>query len=103
MPRRLACLALLMVAGLGRADGFADDLRYRGKTLTEWLQQLKSDDRAVSLAASRALVYVGPEAQEAAPALLMALKNDDPVVRDRVADALSRIGKDAVPLLAAAL
>src|SRR4051794_30918938 len=103
MPRRLVCLALLMVAGLARADGFADELRYRGDTLAEWLHKLEADDRAVRLAASRVLLHVGPEAREAAPALLMALKNDNAVVRDRVADALARIGPQAVPVLTAAL
>ncbi|MGL4550702.1 MAG: HEAT repeat domain-containing protein, partial [Gemmataceae bacterium] len=94
---------LLVVAGAARADGFADELRYPAQTLGQTLTRLRSADPAVRRAASRALNRVGPEAHEAAPALLMALKSDDEAVRDRVAAALARVGPRAVPLLTAAL
>src|SRR5262249_17345763 len=81
----------------------ADELRYHGRPLSEWLLALRGPDRARRLAASRVLNRVGPEAHEAAPALLMGLKTDDDTVRDRVAAALARIGPRVVPLLTAAL
>src|SRR5262249_4602290 len=82
---------------------YEEDLVYEGSSLKGWLGDLRSADRKVRLRASRVLGHVGPEARDAAPALLMAFKNDDPWARARAAWALARVGPGQVPLLTAAL
>src|SRR5262249_12002056 len=90
------CLALGVLAGGARGQ-FEEDLLYAGRPLRDWLRELKAPDVAVRYRASRVLRFVGPEAREAAPALLMALKNDDIWLRARVAWALARLGPRQVP------
>src|SRR5262249_22272407 len=68
-----------------------------------WLTEVRSPTPAVRRKASRVLRLVGPEADQAAPALLMALRSDDLIIRGRLAWALARLGPKQVPLLAAAL
>ncbi len=56
--------------------------------------------------ADDAVRLIGPEAKDAVPALIAALKDPDEKVRERAAESLDRIGpaaKDAVPALIAAL
>src|SRR5262245_7896178 len=103
--KRLLALALLAGVGGARAEEprYEEDLAYEGRSLKAWLADLRSADAKVRLLASRVLNHVGPEARDAAPALLMALKNDDLWCRARAAWALGRTGPGCVPLLTAAL
>src|SRR5262245_15377183 len=95
---------LLLVAAAGSAapppahePRYEEDLTYEGRSLAAWLGDLRSADQKVRLRASRVLDHVGPEARDAAPALLMAFKNDDPWARARAAWALARLGPGQVP------
>src|SRR5437588_5188193 len=99
MNRLLALLVGLALATAARAGGFEEEVVYRGRSLRELLAAVRSDDVVLRRGASRVLRLVGPEADLAAPALLMALKTDDQIARERVAAALARLGPKQVPLL----
>jgi HEAT repeat protein len=102
---RVVVLGVLLLAGPGRAaaDGYEEDLTYQARALRDWIRNVRGTNPAARRLASRVLRFVGPEAHQAAPALLMALKTEDAIARLRVAQALARIGPRARPLLAAAL
>src|SRR5262245_52723698 len=106
MPRVAALLlATALLAGHppASAAGFDRAVVYQARTLRDWLADLRAKDESVVLRASRVLRLVGPEASDAAPALLMALRHDDLTVRFRLARALAQTGPRQVPLLTAAL
>jgi HEAT repeat protein len=77
------------------------------RTIADWLEDLK--DRRLIVArcsAARALAAMGPKAKEAVPALVQALSDPEPLVRDAAAAALGSIGAaatEAVPALIEAL
>ena len=76
------------------------------KTTTDWIDQLKAKDSAQRLHAVKALGERGNEAAVVAPALALALGDEDAFVRRDAAHALGRIGADAratTPALVAAL
>lgn len=74
------------------------------RTVSELVADLQSPEAEVRFAATEALSSRGAEAQEAIPALIVALSDPSPVpVRGGAMDALSRIGPAAVPALVAAL
>jgi HEAT repeat protein len=80
---------------------------YQGKTLSQWIKQIKSTDPSLVEGAIRAVTSFGPDAaREADPALIEALDHDDTGVRVNAALALTLIGVDdshvgkAVPALA---
>jgi HEAT repeat protein len=98
-------LLLLLLPAVAWADGFPEDLYYGGPTLAALLKRLRDSkvDSDLRAAARTILVHAGPESHEAAPQVLMALKNDSPVVRARLTAALARMGPKVVPALTAAL
>ena len=71
--------------------------------VVDFVRQLQSQNVDVRLSAVKALARIGPEAKEAVPALIAALKDKDDGVRSFAAEALGRIGKEAVPALIVAL
>ncbi len=103
MLRLQTLLVLLLLAPCAPAAGFEEDIVYRGRSLRDWLADVRTGNEVARRRASRVLRLVGPEAGDAAPALLMALKLDDVTARERLAAALARMGPRQVPLLAAAL
>jgi HEAT repeat protein len=94
---------LFCLGDAARAGGFEEDVVYQGRSLRQWLTDIRGSDEADRRKASRVLRLVGPEAADAAPALLLALRTDDLIVRDRIAAALARLGSKKVPILADAL
>src|SRR5436305_7886186 len=98
-----ALLVLLLLTPCAGAAGFEKDVVYRGRSLRDWLADVRTGNEAARRRASRVLRLVGPEASDAAPALLVALKSDDVTARERLAAALARMGPRQVPLLATAL
>lgn len=77
-----------------------------GKTLEEWLKQLKSKDPNDRISACMALEKMGPAARPAIPALRQTLRDEDVTVRILAASTLGGLGPDAaasVPDLIAAL
>jgi len=58
--------------------------------ITDLIRQLKHEHKHVHRAAAETLGGIGPEAKEAAPALIQALQ--DSYVRYRAVEALKRIG-----------
>jgi HEAT repeat protein len=73
-----------------------------GRTLTEWISDLKALAPQSRNAAAYEIAGMGPEAVRAVPALIEALDDPSPVVRFPVTVALGEIGpgaKAAVPRL----
>jgi HEAT repeat protein len=103
MNRLAALLVLFLLAGPARAGDFEEDVVYHGRTLRDWLADINSRDAATRRQASRIMRLVGPEADEAVPALLLALRTDDMIARNRITWALARIGPKKAAVLAAAL
>ena len=58
MNRLAALLVLLLLGGVAQAGGFEEEVIYRDRSLHDWLADLRSDDRAVRLRASRVLRLV---------------------------------------------
>ena len=73
-----------------------------GRTLSEWVADLKAPAPQTRNAAAYELSGMGPAAAAAVPALIEALDDPEPTVRFPVTVALGEIGpaaKDAVPRL----
>jgi HEAT repeat protein len=78
----------------------------RGQSTADLLEQLRAEEPARRLHAIRALGERGGEAAVVAPALALALRDEDAFVRRDAALALGRIGPEArptAPALVAAL
>jgi hypothetical protein len=105
-PELVAVLGELLVNPLTDAlerPGAADALGRPGlKSAVPVLLQALKGDPFVARAAATALGGIGPEAREAVPALLEALRGSDPSLTATAAKALGAIGPDAreaVPIL----
>jgi HEAT repeat protein len=115
----LAAVASLAVAAPLPAQVKQEDIRpkaagttsrmdlYNGKTLSQWIKQVKDRDPSLAEEAIRAVASFGPDAaKDANPALIEALSSYDTGVRVNAALALTIIGVDeshvdkAVPALA---
>jgi HEAT repeat protein len=73
-----------------------------GRTLSEWIRDLKAQAPQTRNAAAYEIAGLGPEAVGAVPALIEALDDSSPVVRFPVTVALGEIGpgaKAAIPRL----
>jgi HEAT repeat protein len=73
-----------------------------GRTLSEWVADLKADAPQTRNAAAYEIAGLGPAAAPAVPALIAALDDPNPTVRFPVTVALREIGPaavDAVPRL----
>jgi len=71
----------------------------QSKSTGEDIAKLKDSDKDVRLEAAKALMGMGPEAKDAAPALVDALDDDDGDVSGCARRALVSIGPDSVPAL----
>ncbi|MDQ7778223.1 MAG: HEAT repeat domain-containing protein [Planctomycetota bacterium] len=113
-------LLLLLPAGCGGGD---EEKVHQGKTVREWTAQLDSQNFDTRHKAAVALAEIGPPARSAVPRLIVMLKDyeserkwkeaqplyevvgvgiissDPPSLTKAAADALAKIGKDAVPAL----
>ncbi|MGV3486469.1 MAG: HEAT repeat domain-containing protein [Planctomycetaceae bacterium] len=86
MKRWLLTVWMVSALSLARAD---EPLKIAGRELPHYQAQLDSDNRVVRLAAAKTLGAFG---EAAGPALLTALKHEDPAVRYTAAVHLGRIG-----------
>src|SRR4051794_5168561 len=73
-----------------------DRVTYEGKTLRQWVEQLKRGDGQKQALAIHALSNVGPQARAAVPALIDALGRRDLTLNLLAADALGKVGPGAV-------
>src|SRR4051794_38304943 len=93
----MICLSVALTASA------QDGGKYEGKTLKEWIAQLKDKDAYERQNAAHAIGQMKFQAKEVVPALAEALKTDkDALVRGEVADTLGRLGysaRDAMPAL----
>ena len=74
-------------------------------TVRELMEKLRSGDQFAALAAAKALGEMGPTANDAVPALALALRDKHKTVREAAAKALSSVGsraRNVVPALRAA-
>src|SRR5262249_7453526 len=76
---------------------------FMGKTVDDWVKDLRSSDPAPRGGAASVLGFMGPKAKAAIPALVKALADSDSFVRLEATQALARMGTAAVPALTAAL
>jgi HEAT repeat protein len=93
-----AVIAVLLSYELGLAGGPG----YKGKTVNQWIEQLKKEtkqNRVIPFGATSALEKMGPSAEAAIPVLIEALENEeiDSSERGNAAFALGGIGRAAVP------
>jgi len=96
-------LPVLLLAALPLCALHAEEEpTYEGKTVSEWIEALKDEDKDVRSGAAEALGEIGPAAKPAVPALIEALGDEDSRV-PVFAAALVKIGADAVPALVVAL
>jgi len=91
----LLTAVLLSVNLLAIVSGNDQELRHQGKTLNEWIEQLRHKDVEVRRSAVSALEHKGLEAKEAIPALIEVLQDEDEYVRATAARALGKIGPEA--------
>jgi HEAT repeat protein len=97
MTSLCVCLTLSVAAGAWPPD---PEPTVRGKTVAEWVQQLREGE---PLEAALALESFGPKAKAAIPDLVDALGRPGIFVRSSASAALAAIGPEAVPALRAAL
>lgn len=107
MSRRGCFLAasLLLFASFAPARAADENPEVGGKTLKQWLQELKSLDPYVNETAIRAIVQFGKEAREATPLLIAKVNDADVGVAANAILALRTIGVEnkEMPALVAAL
>jgi HEAT repeat protein len=100
-------LALVILVGSSAAVGQATPVKVKepvsnGRTLSQWIVDLKAQAPQTRNAAAYEIAGMGPDAVRAVPALIEALDDPSPVVRFPVTVALLEIGpgaKAAVPRL----
>jgi HEAT repeat protein len=99
----LAAAVLLLAPGAwAQGAGSAKEPVSDGRTLSEWVAELKGAAPQTRNAAAYEISGMGPAAAPAVPALIAALDDPDPTVRFPVTVALGEIGpaaKAAVPKL----
>jgi HEAT repeat protein len=98
----LAAAALILTSSAWAQGASAKEPVADGRTLSEWVSDLKSAAPQVRNAAAYEISGMGPAAAAAVPALIAALDDSEPSVRFPVTVALGEIGpaaKDAVPRL----
>ena len=100
-------LALVILMGTSVAAGQATPVKVKepvsnGRTLSQWIVDLKAAAPQTRNAAAYEIAGMGPDAVRAVPALIEALDDPSPVVRFPVTVALLEIGpaaKAAIPRL----
>jgi HEAT repeat protein len=98
----LAAAALILTSSAWAQGASAKEPVADGRTLSEWVSDLKATAPQVRNAAAYEISGMGPAAAAAVPALIAALDDSEPSVRFPVTVALGEIGpaaKDAVPRL----
>jgi HEAT repeat protein len=98
----LLVVLILLPAG---CNSRAEPLRSHGKTVAEWLEELKHPDPAQRKKAVLALGHVGNADAAAIPAVVAAIGDPDSRVRDQAVLSLLRLGplaRQALPALTAA-
>jgi HEAT repeat protein len=99
----LAIVVAIGILSLGKkSDAQEKEPVHDGKTVSQWIELLKSRDSYQRRQAADALLALGPQAKAAVPALALALKDADRTVRELAALALRRLGphaKGVVPAL----
>ena len=103
------CLSFLWICIFAASSLFpgcggsgSDSSPLAGKSVEELRKSLKDPDSTVRSQAAMALAGKGAEAKDAVPDLIRIL-GDAPTVRNKVVEALSKIGSPAVPSLIEAL
>jgi HEAT repeat protein len=91
---------LVRLSGLDPAVVITAQIKQR---VTQWIANLKSTNSEDRRIAAQALGQLGVKAKEGVPALIIALKDREAVVRNAVVSALAQIGPPAVPSLINAL
>src|SRR3954470_1991147 len=107
LKRILGPLALVMLIGTSAATAQAAPVKVKepvsnGRTLRQWILDLKAAAPQTRNAAADEIAGMGPDAVRGVPALIQALEDPRPVVRFPVTVALLEIGpgaKAAVPRL----
>jgi HEAT repeat protein len=107
LKRTLGPLVLAMLIAISAAMAQATPVKVKepisnGRTLSEWIMDLKGRAPQTRNAAAYEIAGMGPAAVRAVPALIEALDDPSPVVRFPVTVALLEIGpgaKAAVPRL----
>ena len=107
LKRILGPLALAMLLGTSAAMAQGTPVKVKepvsnGRTLSQWIVDLKAAAPQTRNAAAYEIAGMGPDAARAVPALIEALDDPSPVVRFPVTVALLEIGpaaKAAVPRL----
>jgi HEAT repeat protein len=94
----LAC-ALVPCAAAAPGGAADEEPAYMGRTLRQWIADLKDDDAVVRHQAAYRLSRMGPRIRAAFPALKIAVKDSDPSVRQFAAEALGYTGPQALPVL----
>ncbi len=98
----LAAAALILTSSAWAQGATSKEPVSHGRTLTQWVADLKGTAPQTRNAAAYEISGMGPAAASAVPALIAALDDPDPTVRFPVTVALGEIGpaaKDAVPRL----
>src|SRR5687768_6444566 len=91
-PLLAFCICLLVAVCQLPAWGQDDGPTYEGKTVGQWVVQLKHRDPDARVEAARSLGKIGPGARAAVPALAEALDDTELEVRIRACEALGFIG-----------
>jgi HEAT repeat protein len=91
-----ALVGLAFVTGISVLAGSDDATKIGGKSASDWVAVLRSDDLKARSDAFVALTLFDPAARGAVPALIDALDDARQDVRIKAADALRSIGPDAV-------
>jgi HEAT repeat protein len=107
LKRMLGLLALALLVGTGAAGAQTTPVKIKepissGRTLSQWILDLKAPAPQTRNAAAYEIAGMGPDAVRAVPALIEALDDPSPVVRFPATVALLEIGpgaKAAVPKL----
>ncbi len=100
--RQIAVMTLLVAVTVPARSWAGDEApgpaipRYEGRTTAEWAGQLASEDVSARKKAAYALWRLGPDAGEAALALVKAIRDTDAYVRGTAAKAVQRLDPNAV-------
>jgi len=101
----LVCVSLFMPVMAFGCQLKTESDAAKGERVSGLVEKLKTGDRNVRIEAAKELAKMGPAAKDAVPALVAALKEEDPErsLHIEVSNALEKIGAAAVPALIEAL
>src|SRR5947209_16820199 len=74
-----ACGLLIILFGRGASSAQEPQVDYHGRTVSQWIEVLRSPDPQLRCQAAYALGQIGPQAQAALPALLQAFQSDQEI------------------------